>query len=191
MERRQKSIPTFREAAIKVHAANLPRWRNGKHTVSWLQTLERHAFPTLGDMPVDRIEPSHVLHVLEPIWGVRQETARRVRQRIRTVLKWCMPHGFVEVNAAGEVIDGALPRMPKLKNHFRSLHYREVADAIATIEESQASIAAKLCLRFLILTPLEAVKLGEQLGMRSTQREALDGARSANERIYRPPSSAF
>lgn len=161
LERRKKSIPTFREAAIKVHAANLPRWRNGKHTDSWLQTLEKHAFPILGDMPVDRIEPGHVLNVLEPIWGVRQETARRVRQRIRTVLKWCMHHDFVKVNAAGEVIDGALPPMPRLKNHFRSLPYREVADALATIDESQASIAAKLCLRFLILT---AARSGEARG---------------------------
>ena len=161
LQRRKKSIPTFREAAIKVHAANLPRWRNGKHTASWLQTLEKHAFPILGDMPVDRIESSHVLNVLEPIWGIHPETARRVRQRIRTVLKWCMPHGFVEANVAGEVIDGALPPMPKLKNHFRSLHYREVADAIATIEESRASIAAKLCLRFLILT---AARSGEARG---------------------------
>lgn len=66
-ERRRTNVPTFRDAAKRVFEANLPRWRNGKHTKSWWQTLERHAFPTLGDMRVDQIRRSDVLAVLEPI----------------------------------------------------------------------------------------------------------------------------
>ena len=31
-EKRKARTPPFREAAVKVHEANLPRWRNGKHT---------------------------------------------------------------------------------------------------------------------------------------------------------------
>ena len=34
LEKRRQVTPTFREAALKVHEANLPRWKNGKHTVS-------------------------------------------------------------------------------------------------------------------------------------------------------------
>ena len=74
--KRKAAIPTFREAAEQTFEANKPRWRNGKHTVSWWQTLERHAFPILGDIPVDRISREDVLRVLSPIWGVRMETAR-------------------------------------------------------------------------------------------------------------------
>ena len=44
--------------------------------------------PTLGNMPVDRIHQSDVLACLTPIWTTKQETARRVRQRIRAVLRW-------------------------------------------------------------------------------------------------------
>ena len=44
-----------------VHEANKPRWRNNHHIVSWMQTLERHAFPVLGEMPVDRIGREDVL----------------------------------------------------------------------------------------------------------------------------------
>ena len=150
--KRKAAIPTFRQAAEQTYEANRPRWRNGKHTVSWWQTLERHAFPILGDIPVDRIGREHVLQVLTPIWGVRMETARRVRQRIRTVLRWCMARGYVEHNVAGEAIDGALPPMPRLKAHLRALPYQEVAVALATVEASRAAFASKLCLRFLILT---------------------------------------
>ena len=159
--KRKAAIPSFREAAERTFEANRPRWRNGKHTVSWWQTLERHAFPILGDMPVDRIGREDVLQVLTPIWSVRMETARRVRQRIRTILRWCMAHGYVEHNAAGEAIDGALPPMPRLRAHLRAMPYHEVAAALATVEASRASLASKLCLRFLVLT---AARSGEARG---------------------------
>ena len=120
-EKRKAAIPTFRETAERMFAANKPRWRNGKHTVSWWQSLERHAFPIIGDMPVDRIDEEDVLRILTPTWGVRMETARRVRQRIRTVLKWAMAHKFVRQDVAGAAIDGALPPMPKVKNHLRAM----------------------------------------------------------------------
>ena len=159
--KRKAAIPTFREAAERTFEANKPRWRNGKHTKSWWQTLERHAFPILGDTPVDKIGREDVLRVLSPIWGVRMETARRVRQRVRTILRWSMAHGYVEHNAAGEAIDGALPPMPRLKAHLRALPYQEVAAALATVEASKASLASKLCLRFLVLT---AARSGEARG---------------------------
>ena len=160
-ERRRSNVPTFREAARRVYDANLPRWRNGKHITVWWQSLERHAFPTIGDMKVDQIRRSDVLAILEPIWGVRQETARRVRQRIRSVLRWCEAHDYCTGNAAGDALDGALPTMPRLKAHLRAMPYREVSAALATVEASKASLASKLCLRFLVLT---AARSGEARG---------------------------
>ena len=114
----------FRVAAKRVYEANLPRWRNGHHTKTWWQSLERHAFPVIGDMRVDQIGRRDVLAVLEPIWSVRQETARRVRQRIRTILRWCEAHEYCMGNAAGEALDGALPAMPRVKAHASSLALR-------------------------------------------------------------------
>ena len=157
-EKRKVRMPTFREATLTVFEANKPRWRNGHHTKSWLQTLERHAMPRLGNLPVDRIGREDVLAVLTPIWSTRMETARRVHQRIRTVLGWAMAHGFVAENVAGEGIDGALPAMPTVKEHHRALPYREVKAALATVEASQASLAVKLCFRFTVLT---AARSGE------------------------------
>ena len=103
-EKRAPALPTFREAAHAVHEANTPRWRNARHSAGWIQTLERHAMPTLGNTSLDRIDRGDVLRVLTPIWTTRPETARRVRQRMRTGLRWAMAHGFVETNPAGEAI---------------------------------------------------------------------------------------
>ena len=155
------AMPTFSEAARTVHEANKPRWRNAKHAASWIQTLDRHAMPTLGNTPLDRIVRGDVLRVLTPIWTTRPETARRVRQRMRTVFRWAMAHGFMEANPAGETIDGALPPMPKVKAHLRSLPYEKVGSALESVDASQASMATKLCFRFLILT---AARSGEARG---------------------------
>ena len=137
-DKRRLKTPTLKEAAYAVHEANRPRWRNEKHAASWIQTLERHAFPKIGNMRIDKVGRSDVLTVLTPIWTSRPETARRVRQRMRTVFRWAMAHGFTETNPAGEVIDGALPPMPKVKAHLRALPYQEVGSALETVEASSS-----------------------------------------------------
>ena len=177
-EKRRGGMPTFREAAERTFEANKPHWRAGKHTVRWWQSLERYAFPVLADMPVDRIGREDVLRVLTPIWGVRMETARRVRQRIRTVLKWAMAHGYVDCNMAGEMIDGALPSIRRVVEHFRALPYPAVAEALETVEASRASIPSKLCFRFLVLT---AARSGEA-------REATWSEIDMDAREWRIPS---
>ena len=157
----RRVVPTFAEAARECHQANAPRWRNGRHSKAWLATLEKYAFPSMGKIPVDQIYRSHILEVLTPIWGSKQETARRVRQRMRTTFKWAMAHGFIENNPAGEAIDGALPPMPKFKTHFKALPYQEVPAAIRTVAESKASLAVKLCFEFAVYT---AARSGEARG---------------------------
>ena len=120
----------------------------------------------LGDLPVDRIGREDVLAVLTPIWTSKPETGRRVRRNIRATLKRCQAHGFVASNAAGESIDGALPRTPAVKAHFRALPYSEIPGALDIVEASSASPAAKLALRFLIFT---AARSGEVRGAMWTE----------------------
>ena len=161
MEKRRDAVPTFSQAAETVHALNRPRWRSQKHTDDWWATLARHAMPKLGRVPVDRIDQRDVLAVLTPIWTAKPETARRVRQRIRTVMKWALAHRYVEYNPAGECIDGALPAMPKVKAHLRALPYSEVPAALEIVQHSAASRAAKACFRFAVLT---AARSGQARG---------------------------
>ena len=178
IDKRKGEMPTLKEAAYTVHKENKSRWRNEKHTVSWIQTLERHALPKIGDIRIDKIGRADVLTVLSPIWSTRPETARRVRQRLQTIFHWAMAYGFIEINPAGEVINGALPSMPKVRAHFRAMPYQEVRSALEMIESSRASAASKLCFRFLILT---ATRSGEARGARWDEID-LQG------RVWRIPS---
>ena len=118
-DRKRARMPTFHEATERYHSSRKLSWKNDQHTRSWLQVVQKHAYPVLEHLPVDRITQADVLNVLEPIWTTRPETARRVRQRIRSVLRYCEAHGYVDRNAAGDAIDGALPAMPKVKEHHR------------------------------------------------------------------------
>ena len=160
-EKHRPAMPTFSEAAHTVHEANKPRWRNGSHTSAWIQTLERHAFPKIGNKKIDTVSRTDVLTVLAPIWSTRPETGRRVRQRMRTIFRWAMANELISTNPAGEAIDGALPSMPKVKAHLRALPYQEVRAALETVDASQTSPASKRCLKFLILT---AARSGEARG---------------------------
>ena len=151
-EKRQARLPTFEQAADKTFAANRARWRSGKTARNWAQGMNKHVLPVIGELRVDRIGQEDVLRILTPIWTTKPEVARKQRNRIRAVLSWCQAHGFVEHNVAGEMIDGALPAMPAVKEHFRALPYTEVSAALETVAASGASLAAKLCFRFLVLT---------------------------------------
>lgn len=79
-------VPPFAETARTVHVAACSR--NGKHQARRLATLEKHAFPLIGDRRVDEVDRSHVLEILAPIWVSIPETARRVRQRIGAAPDW-------------------------------------------------------------------------------------------------------
>ena len=157
-EKNKARTPTFREAAEKTFQANKTRWRSEKTAANWTRGMVRYAFPVIGNMRVDQVGREQVLRILNGIWKDKPEAARKLRQRIRTVFSWCHAHGFIEHNPAGKMIDGGLQRMPVVKSNFRSLPYREVAEALKTVEATDASLAVKLCFRFLVLT---AARSGE------------------------------
>ena len=128
---------------------------------NWQQCSAKHVLPVIGEMRVDRIGREDVLRILTPIWTTTPDIARKQRNRIKAVLAWCQAHGLIEHNVAGEMINGALPTMLAVKAHYRALPYKEVSAALETIDASNASLAARLCLRFLVLT---ATRSGEARG---------------------------
>ena len=49
--------------------------------------MERYVFPGVSDRPVSEVNTVDVLEILMPIWHMKPETARAVRQRIRSVIE--------------------------------------------------------------------------------------------------------
>ncbi len=159
-KKREKAVPTFEEAARKVHTLHKPSWRNSKHAAQFISTLETFAFPRMGRLKVSDVSTADVLAVLTPIWLEKAETARRVRQRIGTVMKWAVAQGWRQDNPA-DAISQALPKQTKAQEHRKALHYSEVAGCIEAVKASGADPSTKLALEFLILT---ASRSGEARG---------------------------
>lgn len=153
------TIPTFREAAELTHAEHRGGWRNDKHRAQWLTSLETYAYPSIGDKQVDQIDGPAIGDLLARIWLSKPETARRVRQRIGTVLDWAYAKGFRETEAPMRSITRGLPRQPKKDNHFAALAYELAPALIETL--SREVTMGRLALRFLILT---AARSGEVRG---------------------------
>ncbi len=149
--KRRAIAPTFRECAKTVHTETVASWKNARHAASWLTTLETYAFPIIGDRPIDDIATSDIQKVLAPIWTTKAETARRVRQRMRTVFDWArVTHGLQGVNPV-EGVERGLPKQTDRGEHHAAMPYSEVPAFMAELRR-RADIPSFAAFEFLILT---------------------------------------
>ncbi|MBK0398495.1 tyrosine-type recombinase/integrase [Limibaculum sp. M0105] len=159
----RQAVPTFAEVAEQVHIERLPTWKNAKHGQQWINTLRDYAFPKIGRMPVDSVGQPEVLMCLSPIWTDKHETARRVAQRIKTVLDVARSKGFREGENPVTAIREAkvLPPVRKKRAHHKAMHWRDVPAFYANLAGRNA-MAAKA----LMFTCLTGSRTNEVLGMR-------------------------
>ena len=104
----------------------------------------------------------HVKKALDPVWNSKPETARRVRQRIRSVMDRAVALEYVDYNPAGDAINGALAKQRRIRNHHRALPYCDLPEALQAVRNSTASTSVKLAFEMLALS---ACRSGEVRGM--------------------------
>ena len=157
---RNRDCPTFEAAARLVHSQQIVgQAKNEKHRAQWLNSLRDYAFPYIGSKTVREVDQADVLRVLTPIWTEKPETARRVRQRIRTVMNWARTAGHYEgVNPVDGVGEG-LAKQKHAVTHHAAMPWSEVPAFMPELGDSVAALA----LRFLILT---AARTSEAIGAR-------------------------
>ena len=193
--RQRSNAPTFEKAVTEVIGIHSPGWRDGGKTAkSWRSSLTRYAYPRLGAKRVDRITASDVMAVLNPIWHTKSETAKKVRQRISTVMNWAIAQGHRADNPAGEAIAAALPKRNGVTKHSRALPFAEVGEAVEKIAGlALAALSTRLAFRFLVLT---AVRSGEVRGARWGEIDVdkavwtISGERMKTGREHRVPLSS-
>ena len=166
--RKLRKVPTFEQVARSVHVEHSPSWRNRKHAAQWLSTLQTYAFPEIGHLRIDLVGVPEVLRVLGPIWLSKPETARRVRQRLRTVLDVARAAGHrVGENPVGPVLAKALPRQTARAGHHTAMPYTDVPALVSRLDApDEPGEITRLALRFLILT---AARTSEVLGARRSE----------------------
>lgn len=163
--------PTFREAARLAHEARTAGYRNDKHVAQWLSTLERHAFPAIGDKPVSDITRADAVQVLSPIWLATPETARRVLQRLDRVMRWAVGHNHRDERIDMSLVRDALPKQKGKRAAVRrmpAVPWREAPEFWRSIQMSTSAPQVRLALMLLMLT---AVRPGN---VRLAKRSQMD-----------------
>ena len=160
-----RTVPNFEAAAEAVIAMHAGTWSDrGKTEARWRATLATYAFPRLGRKSVADVTASDVLAVLmhKGFWNEKRETARKIRQRVSTIMDWAVAQGHRADNPC-VALKAALPKTGHQTQHQRALPYDRVSDALSRVRASAAYPTTKLAFEFLVLT---AARSGEVRGAR-------------------------
>lgn len=151
---RASEAPTFAEATEAVIEAHRPGWKDGGRSEgNWRSSLERYAFPAIGQTPVDEITTADLLRVLRPIWHDKHETARKVRTRLGVVIRWAIAEGHRTDDPAGPALAAALPKSNGHAEHHASLPADKLGPALERLGGSERAWPLTLaCLRFIAAT---------------------------------------
>jgi integrase len=146
---------TFAKAGRTFHATKAKEFRNAKDAREWIGTLERLAFPHIGDEAIGDIHEAHVLRVLTPLWQDRTETATRIRQRIEAVLSWAKVNKLrTGDNPARWVghLEHTLPSPNTIRKrvHHRALPWGDVPTFMGRLQVREGMSAR--CLDFVVYT---------------------------------------
>ena len=188
-KRRARAAPTFAAAAERVWEQMRPGWRNAKYGRDWMSGLARFAFPHMGGIPVAEVTGADVIETLRHVWHRHPATARRLRQRIDTVMEWAVAMEYRADNPCGRV-GLVLGRQQDRVRHMRALPHGEVAAAVAAVRGSGARRVVKLAFELLVLT---AARSGEVRGAGWAEMDlagrvwTIPGARMKGKREHRVP----
>jgi integrase len=161
---------TFRECADAYMETHASDYTNEKHRKPWASTLEAYAYPILGNLLVADISMPHILDVLlqhtrhrngteGKLWYIKSETAKRLLDRIRTVLDYATVNEFRSGNNPATwkgYLDTQLPApngITKVKHH-PAIPYELAGDFMKKLRANH-SISAR-ALELLILTTVRS-----------------------------------
>ncbi len=177
-DREREAVPTFKVAAQAAHLALKAGWSE-KGGNTFLSSLTNHAFPLLGSMRVDAITANDISKILAPIWSSKPDMARKVRQRVGTVLNFAHGKGWRPTEAPGKSVTVGLPRQPKSGN-YDAMPYLDVPAFFSSLNAKVAT-GGRSALMFQILT---AARPGEV-------RAACWGQISVEDRTWIRPAASM
>ncbi|MGN6689783.1 MAG: tyrosine-type recombinase/integrase [Sphingopyxis sp.] len=156
----RKPPPSFKDAAIATHKAQTAShsW-SSKTADAFLSSLETHAYPTLGKMRVDLVEAEHIANALAPIWTAKPDMAKKVRQRIATVLDFAKAKNWRTTEAPRKAV-GALTGKTKKGKNFPAMPYADVPAYYRSLSEATPT-KGRLGLMLAIATAARSIEVRE------------------------------
>jgi integrase len=151
----ERGIPNFGRFADDYLATHGPKFRNEKHKAQWAMTLTNYC-ALIRSKPVNEIDTTDVLKVLQPIWAKIPETASRLRGRIENVLDSAKAQGLRDGmdNPARwkGYLQAILPARQRLtRGHHAAMSYDTLPAFIEELRSKITKSIASLALEFCIL----------------------------------------
>jgi len=153
--------PTFEKCWQAYWTVKEPQLSNGKHREQWVSTMKTYVLPHIGNRAIGDIKPGEIMDLLKPIWHTKEETARRVLQRIDSVFVSAITR---ELRDRASPCTGVARELGHRRNnpiHHAALPYGEVASFIGKLRQRTGPLASRLAFEFLVLT---ATRSGEARG---------------------------
>ncbi|HWI27292.1 MAG TPA: integrase arm-type DNA-binding domain-containing protein, partial [Stellaceae bacterium] len=142
---------------------------NGRSEESWRNSLKNHAYPIIGNRPVDIIDRAAVIEVLAPIWLTKRTTANNIRGRLERIMGRAIAAGVhpgPNPAVRDKVLFELLPQRRKRHrvNHHPALPYPEMPEFMARVRQRLGS--SPRALEWAILT---ATRTNETIGARLSE----------------------
>lgn len=153
--------PTFEACWQAYWTVKEPQLSNGKHRDQWVSTMKTYVLPHIGHRAVGDIKPGEIMDLLKPVWNTKEETARRVLQRIDSVFISAITR---ELRDKASPCTGVARELGNRRNspiHHAALPYAGVASFIGKLRQRTGPLASRLAFEFLVLT---ATRSGEARG---------------------------
>jgi integrase len=148
-----RRFTTFAEVADDAISRFAKNWSGPKQEPQWRSSLQRYAYPILGEVHVSAITPEHVRDVLEPIWNTKTDTAVRVQNRIERILDFAtvqkLRTGDNPARLKGN-LEHLLGKPEKIERHFSALPHSDLSSFIQELRERDGLMARAF--EFSILT---------------------------------------
>jgi integrase len=164
--------PTFAECWRAFWRTKEPQLSNGKHRDQWVATMDTYVLPQIGARPIADIRPGEIIELLRPLWQAKEETARRVLQRVDAVFVSAITRELRDKASPCTGVARELGPRQRDRVHHAALPYGEVGAFLRELRQRRGPHASRLAFEFLILT---AARSGEARGAVWTEMD-LGGA---------------
>ena len=179
VEKRRQKIASgeqvFELIAEKWFKKESGKWSKDHAEKVW-KSLKVDAFPYIGTMPIKDMETKDVLLVIKKIEGRDSlDVASRVKQRIRSVLRYAVQTGILKYNVA-DGLEGVIKT--RKVQHRKALKLDELPSFLNALDTYQGYLLTRYALQFIVYT---FVRPGE---LRSAEWKDID----MDKAIWRIPA---
>ena len=162
--------PTLAELFHKTIDRHAKDWKSTTTSESWYRSLAHCG--ELRSKLVSDITREDIVRTLEKIWHEKPETAKKLRTHLSTILGLAVDQGLREKTPMPESVARELGKQ-RAGQHMKSVDFKELAQALILVRDSDYWWARRYCFMFLVFTGVrsgearmatwEEINLGESM----------------------------